>query len=302
MRFDMGTRCGPQYVDIQVVPLPGARSAYADNFGAIASAVSRALGAAAGPRNTIIMAEASPAPRRSTGSARHHGPVGEQPGATNVHNRGGLTSILFSRDGVAAPGAARWGWWPEGFLHEITHNLGAVQWGAPHSTQPRGAEQPALRPLLAGRGRHVLRRGRRRRARDADRLRGPPRRDPAELRLRPRRLLQPGARRPAPTSRRTGTRTTRRSSRPAARSPRPAAAARAVGPRAPGRDRRPERRRHAAPRLDAAAARRRLEQRARRATPTSGSASPRRLEDIDGETGPLRRHAARTSAAACASR
>ncbi len=40
------------------------------------------------------------------------------------------------------PGAAKWGWWPEGFLHEMTHNLGAVQWGAPHSTEPRGQSLP----------------------------------------------------------------------------------------------------------------------------------------------------------------
>ena len=42
LRLDMGTRCGPQYVDIQTVPLPGARAAYADNFSAIASAVGSA--------------------------------------------------------------------------------------------------------------------------------------------------------------------------------------------------------------------------------------------------------------------
>src|SRR3954468_3775662 len=36
LRLDMGTGCGRNYVDIQVVPLPGARAAYADNFGAIA--------------------------------------------------------------------------------------------------------------------------------------------------------------------------------------------------------------------------------------------------------------------------
>ena len=70
------------------------------------------------------------------------GATGEKQGSTNVHNRGGLTSILFSRDGAAAPGAARWGWWPEGFLHELTHNLGAVQWGRPHSTQPAGQNNP----------------------------------------------------------------------------------------------------------------------------------------------------------------
>ena len=143
LRFDMGTRCGPQYVDIQVVQLPGLRSSYADNFSAISSSVSRALGAAAGPRDTMILADGL------SGSAQEYGlgesimgTTGEVKGATNVHNRGGLTAVLFSRDGATAPGAAKWGWWPEGMLHEMTHNLGAVQWGAPHSTEPRGQTLP----------------------------------------------------------------------------------------------------------------------------------------------------------------
>ena len=53
----MGTRCGPQYVDIQVVALPGPRAAFADNFGAITNAVRNALGASAAPRNTIVLAD-----------------------------------------------------------------------------------------------------------------------------------------------------------------------------------------------------------------------------------------------------
>jgi hypothetical protein len=143
IRFDMGTRCGPQYVDVQTVQLPGPRSSYADNFGAIAGAVQRALGAAAGPRNAIVLADGM-----SGGSTEYGlgetvmGASGEVSGAANVHNRGGFTSVLFSRDGAPAPGAPKWGWWPEGFLHEMTHNLGAVQWGAPHSTEPRGQQNP----------------------------------------------------------------------------------------------------------------------------------------------------------------
>jgi hypothetical protein len=143
LRFDMGTRCGPQYVDIQTVQLPGPRSAYADNFSAIAGAVQRALGAASGPRNAIVLADGMSGSTQEYGLGETvMGAGGETPGSANVHNRGGLTSILFSRDGAAAPGAAKWGWWPEGFLHEMTHNLGAVQWGAPHSTEPRGQSLP----------------------------------------------------------------------------------------------------------------------------------------------------------------
>ena len=143
VRIDMGTNCGANYVDIQVVPLPGPRSSYADNFGAIAGVVEGAIDGAAGPRDAVVLADGL------SGSAQEYGlgetimgTSGEQAGAKNVHNRGGLTAVLFSRDGAPAPGGARWGWWPEGLLHEMTHTLGAVQWGAPHSTEPRGQTQP----------------------------------------------------------------------------------------------------------------------------------------------------------------
>lgn len=143
IRFDMGTSCGPQYVDIQIVPLPGPRSQYADNFSAIANAVQRALGSSSTPRNAVVIADGLAGGTQEYGLGETiMGASGEKQGAQNVHNRGGLTSVLFSRDGAAAPAAARWGWWPEGFLHEMTHNLGAVQWGAPHSTQPRGGTAP----------------------------------------------------------------------------------------------------------------------------------------------------------------
>ena len=143
LRLDMGTNCGPKYVDLQVVPLPGPRSSYADNFGAIASIVQRSLAAAGGPRNAVVLADGLSGGTQEYGLGETiMGASGEQSGTKNIHNRGGLTAVLFSRNGAAAPGAARWGWWPEGFLHEMTHNLGAVQWGAPHSTEPRGQQLP----------------------------------------------------------------------------------------------------------------------------------------------------------------
>jgi len=143
IRFDMGTSCGAKYVDIQVVPLPGTQAQYKDNFGAIASVVQRALGNPGGPRNAIVLADGLSGSSQEYGLGETvMGTTGEQQGAKNIHNKGGLTAVLFSRDGAAAPGASRWGWWPEGFLHEMTHNLGAVQWGAPHSTEPAGKQLP----------------------------------------------------------------------------------------------------------------------------------------------------------------
>src|SRR3954454_17842825 len=143
LRFDMGTGCGPQTVDIQVGPLPGPRASYVDNFSAVASGVRSALGAASGPRDAIVLADGLSGGTQEYGLGEWiMGSSGEVHGPANVHNRGGLTSVLFSRDGAPAPGAAKWGWWPEGMLHEMTHNLGAVQWGAPHSTEPRGQSLP----------------------------------------------------------------------------------------------------------------------------------------------------------------
>lgn len=142
IRFDMGTRCGPQFVDLQVVALPGPRAAYAGDFGAITAAVGRALGTSAGPRNTVILADGLSSTGAEFGLGETvMGDSGEQAGAANPHNGGGLRSVLFTRDGDAAPGPVRGGWWPEGFLHEITHNLGGVQWGAPHSTAPATGDQ-----------------------------------------------------------------------------------------------------------------------------------------------------------------
>jgi hypothetical protein len=61
-------------------------------------------------------------------------PGQDQPGAKNPHNDGGLAAAIYSAPG-SSPGAS--GWQPTMMLHEITHNLGAVQPSAPHST-PNG--------------------------------------------------------------------------------------------------------------------------------------------------------------------
>jgi len=141
LRFDMGTRCGPQFADIQVVHLAHPRVAYVDNFAAIVREVESRLGPATGPRNVVVLADTLNGAGYDYGLGETVlGHDGDRPGAANPHNAGGFSSVLFSRDGLPAPGGTTAGWWPEGLLHEITHNLGGVQWSAPHSTQPAGQQ------------------------------------------------------------------------------------------------------------------------------------------------------------------
>jgi hypothetical protein len=143
LRVDMGTSCGPQFVDIQVVHLSGPRSQYVDNFSEIVREVEPRLGATPAARNVVILADTLNGGSYDYGLGENVlGPAGDRRGAGNIHNFGGFASVLFSRDGREAPGAGSRGWWPEGFLHEISHNLGAVQWSAPHSTQPPGFQLP----------------------------------------------------------------------------------------------------------------------------------------------------------------
>jgi hypothetical protein len=130
-------------VDIQVVHLGGPRAQYVDSFGAVVREVEPRLGATAAPRNVVILADTLNGGGYDYGLGENVlGPAGDRPGAANVHNLGGFASVLFTRDGQPAPGAGARGWWPEGLLHEMSHNLGAVQWSAPHSTQPPGFQLP----------------------------------------------------------------------------------------------------------------------------------------------------------------
>jgi hypothetical protein len=132
--FDMGTSCGAQYLDVTAVHLSGPATAYQGDvhFTDLRDAVLSALGPATAPRNVLIMAD-----QLGTDSTYGLGqllPSEDTPGSSNAHNRGGLAAAIYSVPG-STPGAT--GWQPTMMLHEITHNLGAVQRSAPHST-PNG--------------------------------------------------------------------------------------------------------------------------------------------------------------------
>jgi hypothetical protein len=146
-RFDMGTSCGPQYLDIQTVALPLNKASYDDNFTAIKTDVTARLGAASAKRNVLILADmlTTHASNSLYGLGEHYNSgTSDIPGATNPHNNGNLYSALFPPVGYSPPTVSGQqfypGFWPEGMLHEVSHTLGAVNYSAPHTSA--GAEGP----------------------------------------------------------------------------------------------------------------------------------------------------------------
>ena len=235
-RFDMGTNCGAAYVDIEVVALPSPRAYYRGD-----EAFSR-LETDVIPRVDLV---GRPAPERrrgrrhavrvlrpATGTASAPTWSDESPGQGNWNNEGGVFAALFVPEAMPAPGGRADGWWPEGMLHEMTHNLGA--------RRRERAARDAVRALHRRLRRHVLRR----RLRPVD-LRADQhvpehhRRDGPGLRLRRRRLLQRRAARgqlPGDALERLRQRLPRRLHGAS----RPPAAARAIAPSSPVATAKPE--------------------------------------------------------------
>jgi hypothetical protein len=141
IRFDMGTSCGPQYLDISVVRMPqtlAEMAALAHTSNGTFDAVSHALDAAGfqtiqptdttveaaqRTRNYLVWLDA-PAPSGSCGQAA----IYDDPtrADSNLNNYGGKAAIVFRNGpvGFCSSNAAR---------HEIGHNLGALQRVAPHA-------------------------------------------------------------------------------------------------------------------------------------------------------------------------
>jgi hypothetical protein len=139
LRFDMGTNCGPQYVDIQVVHLSHTRAYYdanpynaaddANDYDNLLDDIAPAIGASSGPRDVFVLAEGLTAETHEWGIAGIRGDDSTGPG--NASNTGGLTATMWTNPNNA-PNPS--GWQPTVMLHEITHNLGGVQQSAPHKT------------------------------------------------------------------------------------------------------------------------------------------------------------------------
>ncbi len=142
-RWDMGTRCGPQYADITVVRLPRTRAVYAENFGEVANDVTAALGTS-GMRTPVVLADhlSNRGQYSLFGQGTiATGPEGWRPDAGNAGNHEPGFTTIWASGAYVPPADSSAGYWPEGFLHEMSHNMGAVQWSAPHtsSSHPRSS-------------------------------------------------------------------------------------------------------------------------------------------------------------------
>jgi hypothetical protein len=145
VRFDIGTFEGPHCLDIQSVALPQSRQSYSSPakqaFGKVADDVFQRLGPQGSPRDYLIYTDLV-APAEIGGEAEAYiDPGNSDIPAAATHNQGGLFAILYGRGGTDffgsatsfAPGTtSRTG--VEISLHELSHNLGAVQLSAPHSS------------------------------------------------------------------------------------------------------------------------------------------------------------------------
>jgi len=126
-RFDLGTDCGGDFVDVRKVQLPHPASAYPRDPGHAALRLARDLAPALGSRrNYLVYVDGLDTNGNATGVATM--PSDDSP-ANNEAERGGFYGFVLG-DGSDEFTRAR----TLTALHELTHTLGAVQDSAPHAT------------------------------------------------------------------------------------------------------------------------------------------------------------------------
>lgn len=144
IRFDLGTSCGPQYADIQVIRLKKRAWAYRDEDGAPTveegTRLQRELRHATRDQRRgkkfLVYADGlnhvAPGELDVTGMTDEL-PEDDRRTPANAANRGGHLAVVFGPD-RGTPAKSSDGFEQRMFLHELLHTLGAVQEGAPHAT------------------------------------------------------------------------------------------------------------------------------------------------------------------------
>jgi hypothetical protein len=129
VRFDTGTNCGAGYVDVAVVRLPRTLDAYDTPLrpNLVMQDVDAGLSGMGGVYDTLVYADGLYAGDGVVGSAQL--PEDDSPGAGNNSNLGGATAMIWGDGGSNFIDDRL-----TTFLHEVSHNLGAVQYSAPNST------------------------------------------------------------------------------------------------------------------------------------------------------------------------
>ena len=139
LRFDLGTTAGPGCVDIQTVALASPSSVYlaapTQTFSVLRTELTAKVGAITGTRNFLVYADWIAVP----GVAGEAQVRSDDTAAGTAHRSGGLWAMLYGRGGTDffgsgtafAPGTTSRSHLDTA-LHEISHNLGAVQRSAPH--------------------------------------------------------------------------------------------------------------------------------------------------------------------------
>jgi hypothetical protein len=141
IRFDLGTNCGPQYLDISTVRLPyttaqlqslaptptGTLEAVSNGINAAGFSTIRPTdtveSASTRNRNFVVWID-GPAPSGACGQATSYDDPTRDP--TNLNNLGGKVAVVFPNgSGVFCSSNT--------VRHEIGHNLGALQPVAPHA-------------------------------------------------------------------------------------------------------------------------------------------------------------------------
>ena len=141
IRLDVGTSQGPQCLDIQHVTLPLPALSYTSSpstaFSLIRTQLKGLLGVQPGVRNYLIYADGIP----MGGLAGEAQVYSDDSYAGSSHARGGLFAVLYGSGGndffgspVAYAAGSTSRIHLEVALHEIGHNLGAVQPSSPNST------------------------------------------------------------------------------------------------------------------------------------------------------------------------
>jgi len=134
LRFDVGSSCGNQYLDIASVTLPHTQAWYHENKQVDTDAIRAQIGLPVGEVNLVVWADDIGVDPDPLGVGQQY--LDDRPGEANANNYGGRNALIIGRGKTYffddEPALS---WEPASVaLHEITHTLGAVQDGAPHSS------------------------------------------------------------------------------------------------------------------------------------------------------------------------